>query len=430
MKITTRINQYFFFTLLCVLAVALVNNPRTASAQTDTLEGIVTVEMSTSEGPVKLRLPADMRAGDTISGSVVDERKGPKDEISAVEINGQLYTLSSRILTFVVPKAGLAYPLILRNSGGREISRGQVPKVFTGARPPQNAIPTVGSDLLGQTGRNLPLAGTFDGIADTTKVTISNRPAEIVAESKTSVVFGIPSDTPTGQSTLSIKETGGNSPSNFQSAINIVSVKLKADKLALTRGEQALATMTVDVGQNPKVTVPVQVSCSGAVNMQGGNFQTIQIQPSQVTSDGTFTQTFPLTATQAGTFNIRATVTQPNPTAGTSKCECKCEFATPAIVTAGKRDAAGGGTENSFEPNVKTSCNGNRCEIQGIAYSWSVGAGSTATYSVHAGTDKVKKLVVDVTKSGTVELTVTVTVTCSDGSTCQATGSKTFDVKK
>jgi len=399
-----------------------------ASFATDTLEGIVTVEMKTAQGPVKLRLPADMRAGDTISGTVVDERKDANDDAAAIEINGQLHKLSNRILTFIVPKAGLVYPFILKNSSGREIGRGAIPKSFVPGIGPN--IANAGTNVVGQTGRNLAVAGNFDGIADTTHINIGNRPAEFVAESPTITVFGIPNNAPTGQSVLTVNENAANRPSNSQSAITVASVKLTADKLNLTRGEQAVATMTVDVGQNPKSTIPVQVSCNGAVNMQGGNLQTIQIQPSQVNPDGTFTQTFPLTATQAGTFNIKATVTQPNPTTGPSKCECKCEFATPAIITAGKRDAAGGGTENSFEPKVKTSCNGNKCEVQSIAYSWSVGAGSTATYSVHAGTDKVKKLVVDVTKSGTLELTVTVTVTCSDGSTCTSTGSKTFDVKK
>ncbi len=259
---------------------------------TDTLSGIVTVEMKTDQGPIMLRLPADARAGDTISGTVVDERKGPTDEVSAVEINGQLHKLSNKILTFVVPKAGQVYSFVAKNGSGREIARGQAPKGFATNAFPHNAIPTAGSNFNAQTGRNLPLAGKFDGVAGTTNATIGGRPAEIVAESQTMTVIGISADTPTGQSTLSLKETGGNSPSNFQSAISIVSVKLKADNLTLTRGQHALATMTVDVGQNPKATVPVQVSCSGGVNMQGGNLQTIQIQPSQVSSDGTFTQTF------------------------------------------------------------------------------------------------------------------------------------------
>ncbi len=99
-------------------------------------------------------------------------------------------------------------------------------------------------------------------------------------------------------------------------------------------------------------------------------------------------------------------------------------------MSAGTRAAKGGGTEYGFEPSVNTGCSGNKCEVQSIVTSWSIGAGSTATYSVHAGTDKLGKLVVDVTKSGTLELTVTVTVTCSDGSTCKATGSKTVTVTK
>jgi hypothetical protein len=120
-----------------------------ASMATDTLEGIVTVEMKSDKGPVKLRLPADMRAGDTISGTVVDERKDARDDVSAVEINGQLHKLSNKILTFVVPKAGLVYPFIFKNSAGREVGRGVIPKGFTGNIPSSVSFPPAGSDVVG-----------------------------------------------------------------------------------------------------------------------------------------------------------------------------------------------------------------------------------------------------------------------------------------
>ncbi len=136
-----------------------------------------------------------------------------------------------------------------------------------------------------------------------------------------------------------------------------------------------------------------------------------------------------MTGTATGVFSVTATVNAPNPVAGgQSNCKCECELAATPIVTAGKRPSAGG-SENAFAANVaKASCNGNRCSVAKTTYAWSVGAGSTATYTVVGGITDGEKLSLDVTKKGTVELTVTVTVKCSDGTTCSATGSKTFTV--
>lgn len=163
--------------------------------------------------------------------------------------------------------------------------------------------------------------------------------------------------------------------------------------------------------------------------MQGGNTQIIEITPSDLAADGSFTRDFALTGTTTGTFSVTGTVPIGKPVAGGAKgCECFCVLNPNPIVTAGKRKIAGG-AQHAFSPNVsKAACNGNQCSIAKTEYKWSVGAGSTATYTIVGGIDDAETISLDVTKAGTVELTVTVTVKCSDGTTCSDTDSKTFRV--
>jgi hypothetical protein len=105
-------------------------------------------------------------------------------------------------------------------------------------------------------------------------------------------------------------------------------------------------------------------------------------------------------------------------------CNCTCEFNKTPIVTAGNTNAPGGGKRYSFTPSVKTTCGGTRCSIASITYSWTVTG--TATFTIGGGITNAKKIDVDVTAAGDVTLSCTVEVTCSDGTKCSSTGSKTF----
>lgn len=390
---------------------------------TDMLGGVVTIEIRTDEGPIKLKLPNDMRAGETVSGSLVYERQGATDELSGavVEINGRRYNIRDKLVTFVVPAMTETLGAALKSKNGTLIAKFNLPHQSSTMISPNNfQLPS-----LGQQGRNIVVQGPFDGDLSNTTCTVGGQPVKKLAESGRMSVFESPT-TIAGLTEIKLSEGNAEAKGAFRN----IGIKLTAGKTKLVKGERTQTTVSVNVGQNLSDPIDVQISCTGAVDMQGGNLQNIRVEPSQVSSDGTFTKTFLLTGTQAGGFTLKATAMQPNPTTGKSDCKCKCEFTKTPIVSAGKRNAEGGGTEYSFKPSVNTGCSGNRCEVTSIAYSWSIGAGSTATSALHAGTDKVEKLVVDVKNSGTLILTVTVTVTCSDGSTCTATATKTFDVKK
>jgi hypothetical protein len=388
----------------------------------------------TPEGIIRINLPDDIAAGDTISGTVFTEPKGANEAEKTQNqsvLNGYVidlgdgnkvtpgkpgFTWTPQILQTPAPSKYLIRIIEVIGRNGSPVSSINVPiSTIVPAVPSNFTLPT-----LGQTGRPVTITGPFDGDASNTSCNVGGQPAPVLAESPRKTVVQSPAGV-TGPTEIKVDEKGTQTSGLFRN----VGVNLTAPKTNLTKGEKTSLTVQVIGLQGITGSIPLQIVTTGSVNMQGGNTQNIQIQPAQVMTGGNFTQTFGLTGTQAGGFNVIATVLVGNPTVSDNKCQCKCSFAKPPIISASKRVA-----EYSYTPNINTGCTGNNCTVQSISYVWSEGAGTTAKYAVHLGTDKTRKIVLDVTASGKLVLTVTVTVTCSDGTTCTATGTETFEVKK
>lgn len=251
------------------------------SADPIALKGVVTVAFETKRGQVKLNLPADMRSGDTISGTVyeydargnrvrTDDEARSSDTLkgAVIDINGQQHKLRDRILTFVVP-GGSMLPIILRDRSGQEMERHQiqvnqnttsiVPSHPGGDRPivpprPNNFPPTPLGNFqpprVGQIGRELWIPGRFDGKPNT-KVYVGDQPAEFVAESPRLTSVNVPKNTLAGPTMLTIEEIfnvpGRTAPETVsqQFKFNAVAVELSADKLQLVRGEGTTLRITL-----------------------------------------------------------------------------------------------------------------------------------------------------------------------------------------
>ena len=112
-----------------------------------------------------------------------------------------------------------------------------------------------------------------------------------------------------------------------------------------------------------------------------------------------------------------------------AQCTCVCQFPkSKQIVPLGKQ-ATSTGTQYSFRPDFFRDCTGAFCAIQKVEYAWTIGASSTAAYTIEGGADSLQ-LVVTVTGQGRLDLSCTVTVTCGDKVTqCTDTGSRSFHVR-
>ncbi|MDQ2974487.1 MAG: hypothetical protein M3R69_03635 [Acidobacteriota bacterium] len=342
----------FVSALLLVFATS-AQVQQSAKVSTTTAGGLRTVTFDTISGKVIVNLPDDMRAGDTISGTVVAEPEGEtEDERSRNE-----KTLNSLFVNFAgsrVPVSAKTFKLSVR---GRETTAvagnpklgdfriiieppgPQDPpvKFFQGLLddpfffdipaellyrpapqlPQQYAIPP-----LGQTGRPLVITGPFDGDSSNTRIDSKPNGGEspqtvpqaavtrvmkglwsVLAESPNKVVLSIPGNV-TGPIQITVKEGDKQATGTYRN----VGVNLSAPKTSLIKGESTTLKIEVSGLQGITEPVPLHLVKGGVVTMQGGDVQSMTIKPAEVQSNGTYTTTRTITGVQAGAWNATATV--------------------------------------------------------------------------------------------------------------------------
>ncbi|MGB7202771.1 MAG: hypothetical protein WBD16_10940 [Pyrinomonadaceae bacterium] len=411
----------------------LAQQGQQGSASQSAANGLNTVTFELAAGKIKVYLPDDMRAGDTISGTVSAEPRGSTDaERTANQgvLNGMVidlggekrFSAGERSFKWSIPIGKVKRQIKVFSGLGSQKpldAQNLALSTMSQAVPADFALPQ-----LGQAGRPLTINGPFDGNASNTTCMIGGQPAEFIAESPRQAIITSPTDV-NGPTQMSVAENGQNRTGPFRN----IGVSLTSPKTNLLRGEKTTLSVQVSGLEGIQSNVPLQIVATGSANMSGGNTQTIEIRPVDISSAGNFTRAFELTGVQTGGFTVTGTILVGN-TVAAGSCKCVCELAKTPIVTAGTSNIDGGGMQHAFKANVaKAACNGNKCSIEKTEYSWSIAATSTATYTVAGAKKDGETLKLDVTGAGTVVVTVTVTITCSDGTKCSASGSKTFTVK-
>jgi hypothetical protein len=295
--------------------------------------GLYNITFDTTHGKIIVHLPDDMRAGDTISGTVVAEprggteaeRAGNLDALKgyAVEVGGQKVSTPQGSFTWVVPDTPVKLIRIIEVNSGKEVANAPVTTQAAGEvkKPKKGFITSQGGDAIaaqpesaddtfqlptrGQQGRAIEIFGPFDG--DTSNTTLRFDPATGVvrplAESPRKIVFESPTNF-TGTAEIVVKEGGVEKKGNYRN----LGVSLSAPKTNLTRGERTTLTVEVKGLEGIKEDVPLQLDARGVIEMDGGNFQNLRIRPQEIQPGGRYTTTRAITGRQAGGFNVTATV--------------------------------------------------------------------------------------------------------------------------
>ncbi len=311
-----------FFTFLTIPVLA-----QNSTAPTQTREGgLVNTTFTIPSAKITVTLPNDIAAGDTISGTVVTEPAGKND----AEKQRNSDTLSGYVIEVGNQKAQLAECSIIRIKiqtkdviklalADKTVASAPVPlqpanTSWTGT-PRAFTLPS-----LGQEGRPIQIQGPFDGDSSNTKVSIGGSAAQVLAESPRAVVVANPS-TIAGPTTIEVKENNTTTQGTFRN----LKIDMSAPKTSLKKGEST--ELHVQVSGLEGITQPVPLRLTNqspsTVNLGGGNQQIIFIQPKQVSSDGIFVWTGPVTGIQKGGFNITSDLSTelvigpPSPTATT-----------------------------------------------------------------------------------------------------------------
>jgi hypothetical protein len=326
-----------------------------AKASVVTANGLHRIAFDTLQGQVIISLPDDVRAGDTISGTVVTKPKGNTDDernanapkLSELKLNlGSKFPQDKKeLLIFITPRViiepedepgtqspnrtpfsaklpesfdytiGVSAPRTDASTVTINISR---PIWFVndqattpGTEPPASArlfsLPS-----MGQQGRPVEIFGPFDGNASNTTLNFVPDSTNVsggsglykdspLAESPRKAVFECPTNA-TGPMEITLKEGNIETKGQYRN----VGVNLSAPKTNLLKGESTTLTVKFSVGAPPPTEpVPATVKAEGVITMQGGNYQ-------QFTINQDSTITLGITGNETGAWSATATiVTQP-----------------------------------------------------------------------------------------------------------------------
>jgi len=341
---TLRLFLFFCLSsLLCVQTLSLTAaaqatqpgidvRPDFASVSRTTQGGLHKITFDTLHGRVIVNLPDDVRAGDTISGTVLVEPKGTSD----AEVQKNSDSLSGTVLEWMMEPGDKtsargkvlgrvnistfgAYHFKLEIPGGdrsRKPIDGQLKTILTTGSGSQYffkdqfvwggyAYSTLGLHLptMGQQGGPVEIQGPFDGSFANTKVRLGEEEVRLLAESPRKLVFESPRNS-TGPTAIQLDEAGVQTQSTYRN----LEVRLSAPKTNLLKGEKTELKVEVSGLQGIKEPVPLRLESRGVITMEGGMYQPLVIQPSQVGADGRYSTTRGITGVQAGGWGATATV--------------------------------------------------------------------------------------------------------------------------
>ncbi|HYV24690.1 MAG TPA: hypothetical protein VE969_05585 [Pyrinomonadaceae bacterium] len=358
--------RLLFVSLAWALFFSFLLTPATSSQFGPLAQGVIrTLVLKARNGEVKVQLPANIAAGDTISGTVITEPKGKTEADkakSAGELNGlvievgtQRWPVSGGVIKGLVIPSSLsrAPELILLDAQGRKLDRATLP-----VAPAQNihTLPNFVIPELGRSGRPLLVPGPFDGDSSNTNVKIGVTDAKVIAESPRSAVVDVPKTT-VGPSNINVNDNGNSASGSFRG----LKIDLTAPKTSLLKGESTELHVEVQGLQGITQPVPIQIQNQTPqnINLTGGNTQNIIINPSQVSSSGTYNSSTGITGTGSGGFNITGTIpsTTTPPTTGPQLT------ATPSTP----QTTSGGQTVPSGSPLTQPSGGPNGVPIAGKA---------------------------------------------------------------
>ncbi len=215
---------------------------------TKTTGGLRTMTFDTPEGKIKIYLPDDMAAGDTISGTVIaeplgtntEERRKNTDELNGyvVELEvedkeiGETKISEGKLKTVSIPKdlGRGTTKITISDPKGEKVITTDI-QIQDSPHPLQYTTPPSSQDFklpyIGQAGEPVQVQGPFDGSFDTTVVKIGGKEAEILAESPRKVIVQTPSDI-AGSTNIEVLERGVQSNGEFHIADLAIPAKEKS----------------------------------------------------------------------------------------------------------------------------------------------------------------------------------------------------------
>jgi len=318
--------------------------------ETRTSPGLNTQIITTPNGKLIVNVPDVLYGSDTFTGTVLSEPAGKteaeraqnQDQLNGIvlDIGQQKTSVTEKIFTRTIPAnfTREAQALI-------EITKGKTvvnaPISISNATPPGSS-PNPQLPNCGQMGKNVVVRDHCDGvIAPTDSCSIGGTLLQPLAESPRMRVLQNTSEAP-GPTQIRHREQGREVTGPF---LNL-GVKLTSPNTNLLRGEKTtLEVVALVKGIQQDVSLDLVNDTPGIVSISGGDNQHFTIHPTDVQADGTYKQSFTVTANQAGAWGAQLLrclasaviyVTQPHDSFGESQSQLKTNLIRPPTVAGGR----------------------------------------------------------------------------------------------
>ena len=296
---------------LATIQAVLGEQPK-ITATNEVGSGLNTTVFQTLKGKISVNLPEDMAAGDTLSGTVIADPVGntPEELANASdELNGYVVEIKKvkeappdkpepvvqttkpkkttpKIcadpckpdFTCALPPIPEPIQIVLVDKTGKKVC--DSPVTYP-AEPVKTNCPG-GSCLIpevGQAGKPINIKGECNGKSNDSKVCVGGNDCQILAESPRSTTAKSPKNV-IGQTDIQVTEGDKTAKSTFRN----LAVKLSSPKTVLKKGESSTVTVAVYglSGYKDPVILTIRNRSPQVIDLQGGNEQTITINPSQI----------------------------------------------------------------------------------------------------------------------------------------------------
>jgi hypothetical protein len=415
---------------LFLLVPASITWAQTISSQ----KGLTAAIFTTPHGNVKIYLPDDIRPGDVVSGSIRAEPAGKNAKQLEKNLSELIrYSVNIDSFKFIVPAKPETFKWLVH--GDRQLTSpielldvkgykaGELKIQFTQEPiiipPPKECF--IPSHIL--TGSPFTIKGVFDGDAGTTKCLLNNQPLEILAESPRQCNAQYP-DNAGGLQQLYVTENSRDLFRHCGQSVSGVQMNVSSGKLNLQKGEKTYIAINISGLQYLPDTALLTLvnSTAGIVTMTPSNNILIPLPPDS-TGTGIFNKRFDIQSLRSGSFivnvNLDLPETQTSVFGGVNFKTCECV----AGITVSKKETKG--NIISFDAAIKAECKGVygqgvntfvQCAVAKKEIKWSISSGkenAEITGGVSGESVTVKRK-----GNGQYTLSAELTVTCSDGTTC------------
>ena len=263
--------------------------------------GVGNVVVRNGDLAVGVVLPADIRQGDQVSGTMVVLPVGsePPNGLSLRDPSGQIHPVETgRSVTFTANQPVMTWAIIDKDEtvlGSAEALTSQ-PQLA----PSRNGPTIVQSDC------PFDLPGTFDGDSSNTVVSIGGHPAKILSESPRQAVV-VPEDLGTiaGKVPIEVTDAG----TTFTHDARVINTSFEYPEIA--PGQWGDAKLTVSGLDDPEVQDSLGLmvtNCTPEIVKfrDGGNRKHFIVNPDDIHEDGTYSLAVPVQSLQDGTYVLAA----------------------------------------------------------------------------------------------------------------------------